>query len=82
MRLMNKKITVRSVEFDGKDFNPTEVTISLEEAILNPNGLNLEDLGLALLNIEREKRGLNLYKLNKETGTFDEILDHPNYGVD
>lgn len=79
---MNKKIAVRSIEFDGKDFKPTEITISLEEAILNPNGLNLEDLGLAILNIEREKRGLNLYKLNKETGTFDEILDHPNYGVD
>lgn len=80
---MNKKITVRSIEIiDGKDFKPTEATTSLEEAILNPNGLNLEDLGLALLNIEREKRGLNLYKLNKETGTFDEILDHPNYGVD
>lgn len=79
---MNKKITVRSIEFDGKDFKPTEITISLEEAILNPNGIKMEDIGLALLNIEREKRGLNLYKLNKETGTFDEIPDHPNYGVD
>lgn len=32
---MNKKIAVRSIEFDGKDFKPTEITITLEEAISN-----------------------------------------------
>ncbi len=46
--------------------------IELDYVIKNPGGFKMDQLGLILFNRERRKLGLSEYKLNPETGTYDE----------
>lgn len=45
---------------------------TLESIIRNPTGCRMDQIGLELFNEERRKLGLTEYKLNPETGTYDE----------
>lgn len=71
MPSLDEMIVVKRYDHDSDRAMDTVTT--LENIIKDPSGFNMEEVGLLLFNMEREKRGLSTYKKNCRTGTFDEV---------
>ena len=76
--------TYKIRKWDPKTYAFKVVEVTIEEMVRNvQEGYNMGDIGLALLNVERDKLGLSQFVLNGETGTYDEVSrpDHLRSGA-
>jgi hypothetical protein len=68
---LTEKVVIKKWDDDAD--KAVETVTTLEEIIRNPNGFEMESVGLMLFNIERKKLGLTVYKKNYRSGTYDEV---------
>lgn len=69
---MNKEI-IEINRWDPANQKEYTVIVELEAVIRNPGGYRMDEIGIILINKERQARGLSKYQYNASTRTFDEV---------